>query len=187
MGPGQKAYPVKKKHIAEGPALTGRPFCRFGQDIDGSRRRDWAAKKPDMFGLFAGDICFVPTLWRGRRDSNPRMLSHRRFSRPVLSTTQPSLRARKSMTDSNAGLILPHSVPPVNEFLNCRACFFALCRENGEKREGKDCTNRRHCAILYISRGVSTDCLYAARGQWAHAFMYNRDTPEVHSLPVLPS
>ena len=90
------------------------------------------------------------------------MLSHRRFSRPVLSTTQPSLRARKSMTDSNAGLILPHSVPPVNEFLNCRACFFALCRENGEKREGKDCTNRRHCAILCISRGVSTDCLYAA-------------------------
>ena len=125
--------------------------------------------------------------WRREWDSNPRMLSHRRFSRPVLSTTQPSLRARKSMTDSNAGLILPHSVPPVNEFLNCRACFFALCRENGEKREGKDCTNRRHCAILYISRGVSTDCLYAARGQWAHAFMYNRDTPEVHSLPVLPS
>ena len=125
--------------------------------------------------------------WRREWDSNPRMLSHRRFSRPVLSTTQPSLRARKSMTDSNAGLILPHSVPPVNEFLNCRACFFALCRENGEKREGKDCTNRRYCAILCISRGVSTDCLYAARGQWAHAFMYNRDAPEVHSLPVLPS
>ena len=114
------------------------------------------------------------------------MLSHRRFSRPVLSTTQPSLRARKSMTDSNAGLILPHSVPPVNEFLNCRTCFFALCRENGEKREGKDCTNRRHCAILCISRGVSTDCLYAARGQWAHAFMYNRDAPEVHSPPCIP-
>ena len=127
------------------------------------------------------------SIWRREWDSNPRMLSHRRFSRPVLSTTQPSLRARKSMTDSNAGLILPHSVPPVNEFLNCRACFFALCRENGEKREGKDCTNRRYCAILCISRGVSTDCLYAARGQWAHAFMYNRDAPEVHSLPVLPS
>ena len=129
----------------------------------------------------------IKEVWRREWDSNPRMLSHRRFSRPVLSTTQPSLRARKSMTDSNAGLILPHSVPPVNEFLNCRACFFALCRENGEKREGKDCTNRRYCAILCISRGVSTDCLYAARGQWAHAFMYNRDAPEVHSLPVLPS
>ena len=31
--------------------------------------------------------------WRREWDSNPRMLSHRRFSRPVLSTTQPSLRA----------------------------------------------------------------------------------------------
>ena len=115
------------------------------------------------------------------------LVGYTRFPIVRLRPAQPSLRARKSMTDSNAGLILSHSVPPVNEFLNCRACFFALCRENGEKREGKDCTNRRHCAILCISRGVSTDCLYAARGQWAHAFMYNRDTPEVHSLPALPS
>ena len=30
--------------------------------------------------------------WRREWDSNPRMLSHRRFSRPVLSTAQPSLR-----------------------------------------------------------------------------------------------
>ena len=33
--------------------------------------------------------------WRREWDSNPRMLSHRRFSRPVLSTTQPSLRMQK--------------------------------------------------------------------------------------------
>ncbi len=31
------------------------------------------------------------SLWRREWDSNPRMLSHRRFSRPVLSTAQPSL------------------------------------------------------------------------------------------------
>ena len=45
------------------------------------------------------------------------MLSHRRFSRPVLSTTQPSLRACKSIFNSDAGYILPHCVPAVNGFL----------------------------------------------------------------------
>ena len=34
----------------------------------------WAAKKPDIIGLFAGDIFFVSTLWWTRRDSNPRPL-----------------------------------------------------------------------------------------------------------------
>ena len=38
------------------------------------------------------------TFWRREWDSNPRMLSHRRFSRPVLSTTQPSLRAQKRLS-----------------------------------------------------------------------------------------
>ncbi len=32
----------------------------------------WVAKKPDIFGLFAGDIFFVSTLWRSRRDLNSR-------------------------------------------------------------------------------------------------------------------
>ena len=36
--------------------------------------------------------------WRREWDSNPRMLSHRRFSRPVLSTTQPSLRVKKQFS-----------------------------------------------------------------------------------------
>ena len=34
----------------------------------------------------------VLVFWRREWESNPRMLSHRRFSRPVLLTTQPSLR-----------------------------------------------------------------------------------------------
>ena len=38
------------------------------------------------------------SIWRREWDSNPRMLSHRRFSRPVLSTTQPSLRAKKQFS-----------------------------------------------------------------------------------------
>ena len=57
------------------------------------------------------------SIWRREWDSNPRMLSHRRFSRPVLSTTQPSLRACKSIFNSDAGHILPHCVPAVNGFL----------------------------------------------------------------------
>ena len=32
----------------------------------------WVAKKPDIFGLFAGDIFFVYTLWYARLDSNQR-------------------------------------------------------------------------------------------------------------------
>ena len=38
--------------------------------------------------------CFgaFPKSWRREWDSNPRMLSHRRFSRPVPSTTRTSLR-----------------------------------------------------------------------------------------------
>gem|GEM_PF-4466665 len=32
----------------------------------------WAAKKPDKFGLFAGDTYFVSTFWRSWRDSNSR-------------------------------------------------------------------------------------------------------------------
>jgi len=34
----------------------------------------WVAKKPDIFGLFAGDIFFVSTLWYARLDSNQRPL-----------------------------------------------------------------------------------------------------------------
>ena len=34
-------------------------------------------------------------LWRKARDSNPRILSHQRFSRPPLSTAQPAFRACK--------------------------------------------------------------------------------------------
>ena len=30
----------------------------------------WVAKKPDIFGLFAGDIFFVSTLWYGQQDLN---------------------------------------------------------------------------------------------------------------------
>ena len=90
MGPGQKAYPVKKKHIAEGPALTGRPFCQFGQDIDGSRRRDWAAKKPDIIGLFAGDIFFVSTLWCEGGDLNPHVVRHTHLKRACLPVPAPS-------------------------------------------------------------------------------------------------
>ena len=42
----------------------------------------WVAKKPDIFGLFAGDIFFVSTLWRRVWDSNPRGREPKRFSRP---------------------------------------------------------------------------------------------------------
>ena len=38
----------------------------------------------------------VWTYWRREWDSNPRMLSHRRFSRPVPSTARPSLRIMSS-------------------------------------------------------------------------------------------
>ena len=34
----------------------------------------WVVKKPDIFGLFAGDIFFVYTLWYARLDSNQRPL-----------------------------------------------------------------------------------------------------------------
>ena len=34
----------------------------------------WIVKKPDIFGLFAGDIFFVYTLWYARLDSNQRPL-----------------------------------------------------------------------------------------------------------------
>ena len=37
----------------------------------------------------------VAFLWRKARDSNPRILSHQRFSRPPLSTAQPAFRACK--------------------------------------------------------------------------------------------
>ena len=49
----------------------------------------WVAKKPDIFGLFAGDIFFVSTLWRrwfirsarfrARRHAHGRRNSHRLF------------------------------------------------------------------------------------------------------------
>ena len=42
------------------------------------------------------------------------MLSHRRFSRPVLSTTQPSLRA-KSILNPDADNILPRGFPFVKK------------------------------------------------------------------------
>ena len=48
--------------------------------------------------------------WRREWDSNPRMLSHRRFSRPVPSTARPSLRIMSSSLLPNAGIILPHPV-----------------------------------------------------------------------------
>ena len=32
----------------------------------------WVSKKPDILGLFAGDIFFISTLWRSRRDLNSR-------------------------------------------------------------------------------------------------------------------
>ena len=37
----------------------------------------------------------IAFLWRKARDSNPRILSHQRFSRPPLSTAQPAFRACK--------------------------------------------------------------------------------------------
>ena len=46
----------------------------------------WVAKKPDIIGLFAGDIFFVSTLWRRRRDSNSRT--------PLRVTRFPIVRAR---------------------------------------------------------------------------------------------
>ena len=46
--------------------------------------------KPNVFAL-----CTVGN-WRREWDSNPRMLSHRRFSRPVPSTARPSLLIRAS-------------------------------------------------------------------------------------------
>ena len=43
------------------------------------KNRRLVAKKPDIIGLFAGDIFFVSTLWWTRRDSNPRPLGCERI------------------------------------------------------------------------------------------------------------
>ena len=45
------------------------------------------------------------SIWRREWDSNPRMLSHRRFSRPVLSTAQPSLHACEEPAHSQTQVI----------------------------------------------------------------------------------
>ena len=54
-------------------------------------------------------------VWRREWDSNPRMLSHRRFSRPVLSTTQPSLRVVKAGPFPDAFCMIPYRRRVVNK------------------------------------------------------------------------
>ena len=49
-------------------------YCGIHPRGFGRRCLVWVAKKPDIIGLFAGDIFFVPTLWRSERDLNSRVL-----------------------------------------------------------------------------------------------------------------
>ena len=65
------------------------------------------------------------------------MLSHRRFSRPVLSTTQPSLRA-KSILNPDADNILPRREAFVKKKKN----------KKFEKKRKKDLHFRKGCVIL---------------------------------------
>ena len=46
----------------------------------------WVAKKPDIIGLFAGDIFFVSTLWSECRDSNSRPLEPHSSAIPNFAT-----------------------------------------------------------------------------------------------------
>ena len=69
--------------------------------------------------------------WRREWDSNPRMLSHRRFSRPVPSTARPSLRVVSPRLSLKRGLY--HTIP--------RRClstvpreFFAFSRISAQRR-----------------------------------------------------
>ena len=57
--------------------------------------------------------------WRREWDSNPRMLSHRRFSRPVPSTARPSLRVVSPRLSLKRGLY--HTIP--------RRCLSTVPRE----------------------------------------------------------
>ena len=79
-----------------------------------------------------GYLSVTPSfIWRKRRDSNSGTLSGRRFSRPVLSTAQPSLRARKSISDPDAGFLLPYRSPAVNDFLRRDANFLPAAAGEG--------------------------------------------------------
>ena len=53
----------------------------------------WVAKKPDIFGLFAGDIFFVSTLWSECRDSNPRPLGPEPSAIPSFATPRTTIAA----------------------------------------------------------------------------------------------
>ena len=50
----------------------------------------WVAKKPDIIGLFAGDIYFVSVLWWERMDSNHRSEAQQIYSLPPLATRELS-------------------------------------------------------------------------------------------------
>ena len=72
-----------------------------------------------------GYFCKHYINWRREWDSNPRMLSHRRFSRPVLSTTQPSLRVwKRPVSIPNAGYRLPNPPTVVKDKAAATKKFF---------------------------------------------------------------
>ena len=60
------------------------PFTRDFHPLDNARAEHTKRKSPVNLAIYR-------TLLRRERDSNPRYLSVRRFSRPVHSTTLPSL------------------------------------------------------------------------------------------------
>ncbi len=57
-------------------------------------------------------------MWRREWDSNPRMLPHRRFSRPVPSTTRTSLHVR---SPAKCKKMIPH----FSHIVNCRLQYFS--------------------------------------------------------------
>ena len=71
------------------PQGAGRHLSRDCQPTEYSCFRDDHASPQALIPVIPSVLVFF---WRREWDSNPRMLSHRRFSRPVPSTTRPPLR-----------------------------------------------------------------------------------------------